>query len=251
MLKATGTNIDTCPTCESKLTYDEDGGFYDRTPGTYRFRGVDAECDCERQLELRQHYVWANIPQQYQRLAWAEYDGSQEARDLVATFLDKWEGFDKNGVGIELCGEGLGTGKTFAATTIGKELVKRNVPVYFIAFRDLIDSFAGRDDALLERVKSVRVLILDEVVPYNSAAQGSVYADRFESIIRHRTNWNLITIMTTNLEEGALKDHYPRVYSLLEAKQVRIVLKGDDQRMGRIGMENIELAANGEIRPLT
>ncbi len=56
--------------------------------------------------------------------------------------------------------------------------------------------------------------------------------------------------MTTNLTPDALRDHYPRPYSLLEAKQLRIEMAGSDARKNFISLENIELVANGECRPL-
>jgi DNA replication protein DnaC len=250
-IRATGGNIDTCPTCGSVLEHDPDSGFCDRVPGQYRFRGELHDCDCERQILLRQHYTLANIPQQYQRLDWSDYDGSKDARDAVKLFLDKWDSFLANGVGLEFAGHGLGTGKTFAATHIAKELIKRNVRTYFISFLELVTAFAG-DEASVEQIKNAPLLVLDEVVPgLMSQAQATFLAEKLEVVIRYRTNWNLVTIMTTNLEEEQLAEKYPRVYSLLEAKQIRVVLKGEDQRMTKVGMENIEIAANGEVRPLT
>lgn len=166
-------------------------------------------------------------------------------------FLEKWEGFDSNGVGIEFCGKDLGTGKTFAATHIGKELVKRNVGVYFISFRDLISVFYNNDTDFIARLKNSPVLILDEVGKFSTSRQENLYTELFEDLIRHRTNWNAITIMTTNIEEDLMRELYPRVYSLIEGKQLRVTLEGEDARMAKVGMENVELAANLEIRPLT
>jgi hypothetical protein len=47
-----------------------------------------------------------------------------------------------------------------------------------------------------------------------------------------------------------LEDHYPRTYSLLAAKQVRIDMDGNDYRHNS-GLENMELALNDEVRPIT
>jgi DNA replication protein DnaC len=249
--RLSGISLDTCPTCGSKLEYREEWGGYDRENGTYRFRGKVRDCDCESQISLRKHYLLANIPMQYQRLNWEEYDGSNETQEAVKLFLDRWEGFRSNGMGIEFSGSDLGTGKTFAATHVGKELIKNGESVYFISFRDLIDAIFSKDEHTVERVRETPIVILDEVVPPSSDQQAKLFTDRFESIIRHRTNWNAVTIMTTNLTEKELRQYYPRPYSLLEAKQIRIHLSGEDQRMGKIGMENIELAANMEVRPIT
>lgn len=249
--RASRIPLDTCPTCKSELEYVEDEGGFSRIEGTYTFRGNTYDCDCVYQIQLRKHYLLANIPEQYQRLDWDDYDGSQEAQEAVRMFLDKWQGFSDNGVGIEFCGKGLGTGKTFAATHIGKELVKQNIRVYFISFRDLISIFYANDTDEIAKLKNSPVLILDEVGKFTTQKQEHFYAELFEDLIRHRTNWNAITIMTTNIEEDLMRELYPRVYSLIEGKQLRVTLEGDDARMAKVGMENVELAANMEIRPIT
>lgn len=247
--KLSGIPLDTCPTCKSVETYDADIGWH-RDQGTYRLHGSVYPCDCDRQIELRKHYLLANIPEQYQRLNWNDYDGSERAQEAVSLYLSKWEGFRANGMGIEVTGP-QGTGKSFAVTHIGKELIKRGEKVFFIAFLDLIAAIKT-DEALIDKAMNVPVLILDELSKiYQSDAQLAFFSEKLEQLIRHRTNWNLITLMTTNLTEDELHEYYPRVYSLLEAKQIRIEIDGNDARMSKIGNENLELSIHNEIRPIS
>src|SRR5687767_2514696 len=65
-----------CPTClASRIQVGPD--VYGWENGTYRYRGVEYECDCDTQKALRKHYLLANIGDQYQRLNWDDYDGPE------------------------------------------------------------------------------------------------------------------------------------------------------------------------------
>lgn len=238
LAKASGTPLSRCPTCDDT--------------GKYRFRGKEHECDCTTQVALRKHYLLAGIGEQYQRLHWSDYEGPKEAKDTVEVYLDKWPSFKKNGMGVEFSGKELGVGKTFAATHLGKELIKRGERVFFIPYMELLNAHQRKNsDDFMQNLKDVTILILDEVIAPITEAQRGFFTIRIEELIRHRTNNNLPVIMTTNLLEEDLFHHYPRSYSLLEAKQVRIKMEGKDARMGKIGMENIELAMANEVRPIT
>lgn len=244
---------DTCPTCQSRLTLNPDTGGYERTEGgSYKFRGAEHECNCERQVELRKHYLLANIPDQYMRLNWKEdFDGSETVKKNVSLYLDSWDSFKLHGMGVEFGGRSLGVGKTFAATHIGKELIKRGESVFFIQFLDLISLFSSSsDDPIKDRLSDTNVVILDEVRPAISERQAELFAHQFEQLIRHRTNYNGVTIITTNLAEDELVKSYPRTYSLLSAKQMRIEMSGPDARLGKIATENLELVLHGEVRPI-
>jgi DNA replication protein DnaC len=248
-----GIGINQCPTCLAKEIEVEEG-VYGWEYGTYRYRGEEYPCDCDTQMILRRHYLLAGIGDQYQRLDWSDFRGTPEVRDAVALFLEKWDRFRINGMGLEFSSPNLGVGKTFAATHVGKELIKKGVKVMFMPFLEVI-GLLSRDaeyrTAQENRLRDSTVLILDEVVPPISTAQGHLFSTKFEELIRHRTNFNRVTIMTTNLTPNKLHEHYPRTYSLLEAKQIRVELGGKDARQDFIGMENIELVANDEVRPIT
>lgn len=180
-----------------------------------------------------------------------DFQGDPEAKKGVNLFLSKWPSFKINGMGVEFIGKGLGIGKTFAATAIGKELVKRREDVFFIPFNQMLHAMRYEDDEILERLDSVNVLILDEVQPPPNEQLRSVMANHFESIIRNRTNYNGVTIITTNMTEEELHKEYPRVYSLLSAKQYRVALNGEDARQNLTATRNLELILNDEQPPIT
>lgn len=237
-----------CPTCHTRLDDEQNPSM---TIPMYRYHEELHQCDCQAQVALFARYLLARIPEQYMRLDWAEYDGSPEAREFVNGYLEKWSNYRDHGFGVEFGGPKLGIGKTFAATHIGKEMVKRRQEVYFISFVEMVAAFERDDaDATEDKIRMSPYLILDDIMPAYSERQKNFYHTRFEAIIRHRTNYNLPTIITTNLTATELEKLYPRTYSLLAAKQERIDMDGEDFR-AYLSFENKELIANGEMRPIT
>lgn len=252
MAKASGVPLSQCPTCLA-TRIEIEPGVYGWENGTYRYKGQEHQCDCEGQMQLRKHYLLANIPKQYQELDWGDYAGDQNAIDAVTLYLDKWTFAKQNGMGLEFSSPTLGVGKTFAATYVGKQLVKRGERVYFVRFLEVIAALHKESEersAFEDRLRDTTVLILDEVGLAISAAQHDLFAVKFEELIRYRTDNNRVTIMTTNLTPDKLHYEYPRTYSLLEAKQIRVEIVGTDYRP-RKGMENLELLANEEVSPIT
>lgn len=253
MARKSGIPLSQCPTClATEIEVDE--GTYGWENGTYRYKGEEHECDCDTQMQLRKHYLLANIGDQYQRLNWDDFNGSDAVKDAVAIYLDKWDKAKLNGMGMEFSSPNLGVGKTFAATHVGKELVKRGEAVFFLPFLEVI-GLLSQDKAVKtsteQRLRDTTVLILDEVVPAVSVAQHALFSRQFEELIRHRTNFNRVTVMTTNLKPQELHEEYPRTYSLLEAKQIRVEMSGGDARQTFIAQQNLELMANDEVRPIT
>ena len=244
--------LDQCPTCGSKMEIIEgSGGVRERHPGTYKYLDKEYDCECESQIALRARYLVANIGEQYQRLSWEEWDGCEETKTLVDLYLENWERFFRQGMGIELFSSELGTGKTFAATHIGKELIKQGQSVYFIPFIEMVAAFDRQDsEYIASRIRESGFVILDEITPPVSEAQKAFFAVQLEALIRHRTNNNLPTIMTTNMNQDELSIAFPRTYSLLSAKQIRREVSGKDRRE-YVGLKEIEIVLNGETRPIT
>lgn len=240
--------LDYCPTCKSRfpLQIGEE-----EKPREYFYDGEMNPCNCQEQIALFARYLLAGIPEQYMRLDWEDYQGSPDAQAFVAQYLEKWRLYRENGFGVEFGGPKLGIGKTFAATHIGKELIKRRQRVYFVPFVEMVAAFERSNaEAIEDKIRMTPYVILDDIMPPTSERQANFYHTRFEAIIRHRTNYNLPTIITTNLGQYDLVKYYPRTYSLLAAKQKRIDMDGQDFR-GIMGLYNIELVENGETRPIT
>jgi DNA replication protein DnaC len=250
-------NMRQCPTCKGSLVEVDP-----ENPGvlgvperrTYRYMGEDHECDCWHQDELRRHYLLAHIPMRYWRLGEQEYFGDPKAWDVAKDYLDHWESYRDQGLGLEFFSPKMGTGKTFLATYIARQLIQRGEPVFFTRFREIMgwyDRSHEERDEHEERLRHTPVLIFDEVVPPLSSAQGEYFGMEFEVLVRSRIDDDLVTLMTTNLRPTELEKHYPRTYSLLAAKQRRHEIKWEDvRRAGDVKLIDETIAHVGEVRPL-
>lgn len=242
-----GIPIDQCPTCGTTRSEREDG-----LEGKYSYLRETHYCDCNRQIDLRIHYLLANIGDQYQRLNWdTDFKGAKKVREAVKTVLDNWKACKTSGVGIEFSSINLGVGKTFAATYVARQLVQAGERVYFAPFLEIVSELCDPNSVLEETLKDITILVLDEVIEGTSFAQQALFATKFEELIRHRTNFNKVTIMTTNLTPQQLREAYPRPYSLLEPKQIRVEMAGNDFRQSGLIMDNLSMIASAEVRPIS
>jgi DNA replication protein DnaC len=257
LAKKTGIPLSQCPTCLSKeeiLTTPDGGEYFGRENGVYRIDGEEFPCDCEAQINLRKHYLIANIGDQYMRLDWDRDYKDEVIKDDVQTYLEAWDSLKLQGMGLELSSPKLGVGKTFTATYVAKELIKRGERIYFMPFYEVVGVYAlpvEERRAIEQRLQDCTVLVLDEVIAPNTEAQSNLFSSKFEELIRTRTNFNRVNIMTTNLTPVRLHAIYPRIYSLLSAKQFRIEFDGEDARELIVKPRNLKMVAEREIRPIT
>src|SRR6476469_10476839 len=111
-----------CPTCSDR--------------GVYRLDGEEFECDCEIQKLLYKHYLAANIPSRYHDICLETHFVGADRYEVIRVAKNYLEHFeDKQHFGLGLTFSGwLGSGKTFAMTSILKALLQRGHQVYFITF---------------------------------------------------------------------------------------------------------------------
>lgn len=253
LIKASPTRSDECPTCGAKAAEVAPGVTEWGESSTYHYLGEDHPCNCEEQEALFRHYLLAHIPQEYMNLGLDNYYGDENALAAAQAYLEKWSNFRKHGMGMGFYSKTQGTGKTFLACFLARELVKRGESVYYVYFRNVVNTYelsyeARKDEE--DRLRDCTVLILDEVARPVSEAQRVLFAEKFEELIRHRSNYNKVTILTTNLTPEELDTIYPRTYSLLAAKEQSIKVAGNDARKEGIWSVNKELVENGEVRPI-
>lgn len=246
-------SLDVCPTCNGKrIEANED--YYGWENGQYRFMGEVFDCDCQGQMALYRHYLHAAIPSQYMRLDWDEFTGDPQIKADIEKYMTDWRKFKKHGMGVTLLGK-LGKGKTFAATAIAKSVIKRGEQVFFTEFRTLQTAYESltieQRQELDRRAREATLLVLDEISIPKSDAQGDYFERVLETVIRDRTNWDLPTILTSNLTEEDFKDAWPRLHSLLYPKQWVITFNGaEDFRENELARINHDLVINDEVRPL-
>jgi DNA replication protein DnaC len=160
----------------------------------------------EKQLEA------ARLPRSLRSATFANfkddyYPGEHRAAMLKALAAAQkfTAGFAENPYeqGLLLAGE-VGTGKTFLAACIANALLAEGVEVLFLVVPDLLDSLRatfddhnrGNEMDILDVARDIQLLIMDDLGAHN-------YSDwvsgRLFSILNHRMNEQLPTIVTTNL----------------------------------------------------
>ena len=233
--------------------------------GRYTYLGEEYECPegpggVHVAKRLSMLYFLHNIPMGYQNLVWEEWPTEtptqREAKVSMDLYVENFTRFSLNGVGLTFFSKGLGTGKTWGATATLKRLVKAGVDGWFAPFYEVKSYYEIGDkaerDFKINRVKEAELLVLDEVRMPGSEAQKNFYADRLEELVRPRTDNNYATIITTNMTPEELEDTYPRVFSLMSAKNLIIELDGSDYRLGTgIWARNVESGQNAEALPIT
>jgi DNA replication protein DnaC len=140
-----------------------------------------------------------------------------------------------------------GTGKTYMAVCIAKEVVNRAVSVLFIRISDLLETFTAYrtimlsfspDEARLAELKAKRdlilnggLLVIDELGI--EAKSPNTTADLLQ-IVGTRTQQKLPTLITTNLSLPDLQKTYDnRLYSRLIGDFNPLHFEGDDIRTSR------------------
>lgn len=230
-----------CPTCLKK--------------GTYRWRGIEYECDCYAQLNLHKHYLWAGIGLPFQRLDWDDYHGDPDALKLARRYVD--ERFASHSMGLIFLGD-FGTGKTMLAHLILKELVKAGMRCYSTTFDTMIGKYTGgwRDaeerEVFVEQVIDSEVLLLDDIgkTMRASAAARNFHESTFDEILRPRVSGGRPTIITTNMDEDGIKDGYGAgILSLVRRNSIAHTFTGEDY--GSIAQNRAaDEMLIGEIRPI-
>ncbi len=100
---------------------------------------------------------------------------------------------------------GVGSGKTHLACSIANGLIKEGVEVLFVVVPDYLEeikhswdqSSGYNEKEILDRAREVAVLIMDDLGAhsYSDWTKSKIY-----SILNHRLNNNLPTVITSNLE---------------------------------------------------
>jgi DNA replication protein DnaC len=230
-----------CPTC-------------DKT-GTYRWHGLDHDCDCEYQLQLHKHYLAAGIGVTYQRLDWDDYHGPTQALNGISKYLDRHEKFVRRGMGMYFTGS-YGTGKTMLANLVVKELIKFGYTAWATTFSQTVEMFtAGWSDKAEKEYFQTKfiyseVLLLDDVGRELRGTRINLAETTIDAILRQRVQAGRPTIITTNLNPTDLERGYgAAILSLIREKSLEQVLDGNDFRAAANDREMDEID-RGETRPI-
>lgn len=245
---------------ENNPEYRHFGKFCPVCRGTKKYRYKGEEHDCpdsdygHEMLILARRYWLANIGLQYQRQDWGDYP-HLEVKNDIEQYIDRYEFLRLAGVGITFYSQELGVGKTWGATHVLKELVKQGTNGWFVPFWEILGYKDIEDwkekNFKIGKVRDSELVVIDDIKPPYSLRQQEYYSDKLEETVRPRTDRNLPTIITTNMTEDKLEEYFPRVFSLLYAKNQFIELAGfDARRSGKIYDIIVPAALAGETVPI-
>lgn len=229
-----------CPTC--------------RDTGTYCWGGVDQICNCRLQRQLAKHYSMSGIGVKYQRLDWSDFAGDESALDQISDYILKHDQMLRRGMGLLLSGP-LGTGKTFLATMVLKELIKRGYNCWATTFANTIEAFTatwGNQEEkqwFAKRFMYSQVLLLDDL-GRDLRTGNNLPQSTFDSILRTRVQEGRTTLITTNMSMRELETGYgSAVLSLLKEVSLRIEFGGTDFRP-RANARTMNELDDNETRPI-
>ncbi len=149
---------------------------------------------------------------------------------------------DKNPQGLYIFGQ-VGSGKTHLACSIANELIKHNIEVLFVVVPDYLEDIKfsweqnnqHNEKEILDQARESTVLIMDDLGAHNYSdwTKSKIY-----SILNHRVNSNLPTIITSNLEFYELKKYLdPRISSRITELCRPVLLqidKSEDIRLKKL-----------------
>lgn len=154
------------------------------------------------------------IPQIYTDAAMEKFDwniygcdtGFQ--REIVNTFIERFEELKKASVGLYIYSKTKGSGKTFLACCIANEIMKRHdISVKFISVPEFLElkkkSYSdSTEKENLEAIKNASLLILDDI----GAETKKDWADaELFDLIDYRYGKRLLTLFTSNLSVEKLE----------------------------------------------
>jgi DNA replication protein DnaC len=220
-----------CPTCygEKQFRWYAEYGVDDNI--------VDYECPCADQFILFKYFLNAGVGKQGQVVHLADATGVDTvALEMISDYIENAHYYVNRGMGLLFHGN-AGTGKTFLATLLMKQLLAYSgVDGYFTTFNQFLDNFAAgwRDDNnrlwFEKRVRNAPLLIVDDIGK-EYFGRTDMAASAIDTVFRTRTQNLLPTIVTTNLSLEAFKKSYSSgVMSLLSETALTHEFTGADWR---------------------
>lgn len=205
-VNATYTNSnqedDRCPVCHGTGWEWVDN----RTESGEVFKAVQkcSLCNGNHDMKVREKRALADIPEDrtLESFNWNIYTGYDltKQKQIVFKFIEHFDDFESEGMGLFLTSKTRGSGKTFLASCIGGELINRyEVSTMFVNASDLLDISQQKkddEDDPIEKLISCRVLILDDLGQKNTGREW--LSDVLFRIIDKRYQKKRIMIVTSN-----------------------------------------------------
>jgi len=211
-------------------------------PNLPRIKNAPTPCKCQKEAENREKE--AKSIARVERIArthwsenakWFSQDNGHlpKVSDVCRRYVEQWQEMCQSGTGILFYGD-VERGKTFMATCIASELLKRGVPTYVTTVSRIISQMGGafEGEDFLHEVCKWSLLVIDDV----GTDWGSAFTtSRTFDAINARVACGKPTIFTTNLSLDDMTNEADiakrRIYSrILGACPIKLMLDGTPQR---------------------
>jgi len=174
-------------------------------------------------------FVRMNLPAEF----WNKYDVPESIKEPLRKYIDQFESFYRDGVGLYLYG-GVGVGKTSAAIAVAQVVRSLAHPVLFVTVSDLREMTRNRIDfdeglTFLDRCKRVDFLVLDNVRE-EDAKEMYIGALALEDLIRHRAAAKRPTVVTSRMCFNELDNALPGFGTIAHASCVFLEVTGRNRR---------------------
>ncbi len=210
-------------------------------------------CDCTLQLIARNRLKKAFIPVEFAGVKVSDFDANlytgdnaniaKSAKNTAIKYVEKFSAVKSLGKGLYFYSTEKGSGKTMLAIAVGNALMSRyQAQVRFLTTVDLLqeikNSFnTGGASGLLEAIKDVEVLILDDIGTENITSWAS---ETLFAILDKRMTSKKITIFTSNSHPHDLK-HDTRITSRVSKMAMAVALPNESIRQVIANQEEADL----------
>lgn len=185
----------------------------------------------------------AGIPPYLEGKTWDDYKILSPEADNVFRAARMYAQSGTTG-GLYISGP-RGTGKTFLASLIAAEKLRKGIPTLFVFVPDLLDSFRqamhdGTGDDTARAAREADFLVLDDMGAERATAW---VAEQFMALVNYRYSHLLPTVITSNYQLDELADHLSgsraaeeritgeRICSRIAAMTISLRLSGQDMRL--------------------
>jgi hypothetical protein len=150
--------------------------------------------------------------------------------EAVDAYLQDFDRLVKAGLGLTFVANNFGSGKTTALARILMDGLDRGRSACLVSFQSVVNSYKREDAEEFEsRLRSVKLLALDEVVAPKSEAQATLF-ERVADVINARYEAYRPVFVSGNLSRSELEAHYPKIYSRLTEMTDFVVVPDIDFR---------------------
>ena len=202
-----------CPECQDRGLIYRDGVAH--VCGCVKKKRLENQCKHARLAGEYRHKEFEDFLLTYYRTGTVNPKSSATYRQLANHCLSAAKSFSEKVLsgeehkGMYIYGT-VGSGKTLLASCIANKLLTENVELLFLSVPDFLDELkdtfnqrGGNELELMNQVRSVPVLILDDL---GAHAYTDWSAGRIYNIINYRACNNLSTIITSNLSVDELAE---------------------------------------------